>query len=47
VWMPTLLMTWAVSEVIRYPYYLAAVTKKPPQLLEWLRYSAFIILYPM
>lgn len=47
VWFPVLMFAWSASEVIRYPYYLAATIHKYPAALEWLRYSAFILLYPM
>lgn len=35
-------VAWPMAEVIRYAYYLNGKHK----LLQWLRYSAFIILYP-
>ena len=46
-WFAALVVVWALSDVVRYPYYLLTtinVTNKP---MEWLRYSAFIVLYPM
>uniref|UniRef100_A0A1A9VZR8 Very-long-chain (3R)-3-hydroxyacyl-CoA dehydratase n=1 Tax=Glossina brevipalpis TaxID=37001 RepID=A0A1A9VZR8_9MUSC len=42
-----LFIIWSLVEVIRYPYYLTAVVKKPLALLTWLRYTIWIPLYPM
>lgn len=42
-----LFMVWSLVEVIRYPYYLLSVLKKEIRLLTWLRYSIWIILYPL
>ena len=44
-----LLLVWALSEVIRYPWYacLSLRSNGPPQWLTWLRYTAFIPLYPV
>ncbi|EGG19943.1 hypothetical protein DFA_07051 [Cavenderia fasciculata] len=39
--------TWGVSELIRYPYYIASTLNECPKFLEWLRYNAFIVLYPL
>ncbi|KAK5583026.1 hypothetical protein RB653_004616 [Dictyostelium firmibasis] len=36
---------WGVSELIRFPYYLYG--NNSPKLLTWLRYNAFIVLYPL
>ena len=40
------LLAWALSEVIRYPWYAAGGQEGPPW-LTWLRYTAFIPLYPV
>ncbi|KAI9152038.1 Very-long-chain (3R)-3-hydroxyacyl-CoA dehydratase [Paramyrothecium foliicola] len=38
---------WGLSEVIRYGYFVVLLTTgDAPSLLKWLRYSAFIVLYP-
>ena len=53
---PAMLMAaaWALSEVVRYPHYLATTVAsmrkggaEVPAWLEWLRYSVFIPLYPI
>lgn len=46
-----LLMAWALSEIIRYGYYLLkqildAQGREIPLVVVWLRYSAFLVLYP-
>ncbi|EGC32165.1 hypothetical protein DICPUDRAFT_89327 [Dictyostelium purpureum] len=39
---------WGLSELIRYPLYLYTINNStPPQFLQFLRYNAFIILYPI
>ncbi|KAL4859657.1 Very-long-chain (3R)-3-hydroxyacyl-CoA dehydratase 2 [Chlorella vulgaris] len=38
---------WALSEVIRYPWYAASLAGICPRWLTWLRYTAFIPLYPL
>ncbi|KAL4424771.1 hypothetical protein ABPG77_000811 [Micractinium sp. CCAP 211/92] len=40
-------LAWALSEVIRYPWYAASVAGACPRWLTWLRYTAFIPLYPI
>ncbi|XP_060523846.1 very-long-chain (3R)-3-hydroxyacyl-CoA dehydratase isoform X2 [Cylas formicarius] len=42
-----LLLVWSSIEVIRYPYYMTQLINKEQYLLTWLRYSAWIILYPL
>lgn len=44
-----LLLVWSLSEVIRYPWYaLSSLSPAgPPDWLTWLRYTAFIPLYPV
>ncbi|KAL2614064.1 hypothetical protein R1flu_025756 [Riccia fluitans] len=39
-------LAWAVSEVIRYPQYALTSVGACPRWLLWLRYTAFIPLYP-
>jgi hypothetical protein len=44
----TLLFCWCCSEVLRYSFYaLKEVGVEVPKPLVWLRYSAFIVLYPL
>mmetsp|Transcript_13390 Transcript_13390/g.17660 ORF Transcript_13390/g.17660 Transcript_13390/m.17660 type:complete len:248 (-) Transcript_13390:416-1159(-) len=40
-------LAWSLAEIIRYPYYASLIVDVCPQLLKWLRYSAFIVLYPL
>lgn len=43
-----MLTAWCLSELIRYSFYACnLVMNKPPSFLTWLRYSAFLILYPV
>uniref|UniRef100_A0A7R9YBW2 very-long-chain (3R)-3-hydroxyacyl-CoA dehydratase n=1 Tax=Pinguiococcus pyrenoidosus TaxID=172671 RepID=A0A7R9YBW2_9STRA len=42
-----LALSWSLAEMCRYPYYIVAMLGKPPAFVKWLRYSGFIILYPM
>jgi hypothetical protein len=43
----TLLLAWSVTETIRYPYYALKESAEAPELLTWLRYTTFIVLYPL
>ena len=49
----TLLVAWSLSEVIRYPFYAWSTLKlygavgEAPFVMAWLRYSGFLVLYPM
>lgn len=38
---------WSMSEVIRYPQYALSMAGACPRWLTWLRYTAFIVLYPI
>ena len=40
-------LVWSLSEVIRYPWYAAGTAGTCPYWLTWLRYTAFIPLYPV
>jgi len=43
----TMVVSWCLVEMIRYPFYLLQQLRiTPPAFLGWLRYSAFYILYP-
>ena len=45
--LPILFVVWGLSEIIRYPWYTLTSLGLCPKFLTWLRYSAFIILYPI
>lgn len=48
--LPTVFVTfaaWSLSEVIRYPQYALNAVGHCPGWLTWLRYSAFVVLYPI
>jgi very-long-chain (3R)-3-hydroxyacyl-CoA dehydratase len=40
-----MVLCWCLSEIIRYPWYAAGASS--PKWLTWLRYSAFVPLYPV
>ncbi|XP_044758014.1 very-long-chain (3R)-3-hydroxyacyl-CoA dehydratase [Coccinella septempunctata] len=42
-----LFLAWSSIEIIRYPYYISQLFEKNNKLLTWLRYNAWIILYPV
>ncbi|EIE27823.1 hypothetical protein COCSUDRAFT_83443 [Coccomyxa subellipsoidea C-169] len=44
---PVLFIAWALADISRYPWYAAAQIGTPPKLLTWLRYTAFVPLYPL
>nr|XP_025884060.1 very-long-chain (3R)-3-hydroxyacyl-CoA dehydratase 2 isoform X2 [Solanum lycopersicum] len=39
--------SWSLSEVIRYSHYALSCIGSPPYLITYLRYTAFILLYPV
>ncbi len=42
-----LISAWSLADSIRFLYYaFPAADKQPPRFVTWLRYSAFIVLYP-
>ncbi|PKA63255.1 Very-long-chain (3R)-3-hydroxyacyl-[acyl-carrier protein] dehydratase PASTICCINO 2B [Apostasia shenzhenica] len=41
------LMAWSISEVIRYSHYTSTILGICPSWLTYLRYTAFIVLYPI
>ncbi|KAK6533499.1 hypothetical protein TWF694_002438 [Orbilia ellipsospora] len=43
----SMIIAWAISEVIRYSYYARNLQGEPPAWLTNLRYNAFFILYPV
>jgi very-long-chain (3R)-3-hydroxyacyl-CoA dehydratase len=42
-----MVLAWALSEVVRYPWYTAQLKGTCPFWLTWLRYTMFIPLYPV
>ncbi|CAH2004229.1 unnamed protein product [Acanthoscelides obtectus] len=45
--MPMALLAWSVAEIIRYSTYAFTLLGGVPYFLKWLRYSTFIVLYPI
>ncbi|XP_076752329.1 3-hydroxyacyl-CoA dehydratase 1 [Xylocopa sonorina] len=45
--LPLAIFAWSVTEIIRYMFYFMNLNKAVPYLLTWLRYTLFIILYPI
>ena len=39
-------LTWAISDIARYPFYALSSIGKKPYFIVWLRYSVFVIQYP-
>lgn len=45
--LPLALIAWSITEIIRYFYYFTNLIGIVPHILVWLRYTTFIILYPI
>jgi len=45
--LPLALFAWSVTEIIRYGFYGFNLLKAVPSVLVWLRYTTFILLYPI
>ncbi|KAK4455911.1 hypothetical protein QBC34DRAFT_388292 [Podospora aff. communis PSN243] len=43
----SMLVAWSTTEIIRYSYFVFKQFNTVPSVLHWLRYSAFLILYPI
>ncbi|KAK9865648.1 hypothetical protein WJX84_005995 [Apatococcus fuscideae] len=43
----SMLVAWGLSEAIRYSFFSVKESRTPPYWLTWLRFSAFLVLYPM
>lgn len=43
----TMFIAWCTAEVIRYAYYVSVLFKRKDEILAWLRYTAFILCYPV
>uniref|UniRef100_A0A0K0EUH8 Very-long-chain (3R)-3-hydroxyacyl-CoA dehydratase n=1 Tax=Strongyloides venezuelensis TaxID=75913 RepID=A0A0K0EUH8_STRVS len=44
---PMLIFAWSITEVIRYSFYALSLIKAVPYALIWMRYTFFIVLYPL
>ncbi|XP_068233960.1 very-long-chain (3R)-3-hydroxyacyl-CoA dehydratase hpo-8-like [Palaemon carinicauda] len=44
---PLLLIAWSVTEVVRYAFYFLNILDRVPYIIAFLRYTMFIVLYPM
>ncbi|XP_076820049.1 very-long-chain (3R)-3-hydroxyacyl-CoA dehydratase 2-like [Clavelina lepadiformis] len=44
---PMLLIAWTITEIIRYLFYTFILLGITPRFILWLRYTLFIILYPL
>lgn len=42
-----MIFVWSLGDVVRYAFYLRAMASKRPGVLLWLRYSLFLVLYPV
>ncbi|XP_066602424.1 very-long-chain (3R)-3-hydroxyacyl-CoA dehydratase hpo-8 [Prorops nasuta] len=45
--LPLTLLAWSITEIIRYLYYFTNLLGFVPQFLTYLRYTTFIVLYPI
>ncbi|KAK2725638.1 hypothetical protein QYM36_000217, partial [Artemia franciscana] len=45
--LPLILIAWTITEIIRYSFYFFALLGDTPYLLKYLRYTLFIVLYPI
>jgi len=45
--LPLALLAWSITEIIRYGYYACNLLNYVPKILVWLRYTTFIVLYPI
>ncbi|KAJ1352583.1 Very-long-chain (3R)-3-hydroxyacyl-CoA dehydratase hpo-8 [Parelaphostrongylus tenuis] len=44
---PMLLVAWSITEVVRYSFYALGLFNAVPYFLTWIRYTFFIVLYPL
>lgn len=42
-----LFLAWSTIEIIRYPYYMSQLYKRDNKILTWLRYTAWMVCYPV
>lgn len=45
--LPITILAWSITEIVRYAYYALNIVKVVPKLLVFVRYSTFLILYPI
>lgn len=45
--LPLALLAWSITEIVRYLYYFMNLVGSIPHVLIWLRYTTFIVLYPI
>jgi very-long-chain (3R)-3-hydroxyacyl-CoA dehydratase len=45
--LPLAFIAWSITEIIRYFYYFSNLIGIVPHVLVWLRYTLFIVLYPL
>ncbi|XP_050673744.1 very-long-chain (3R)-3-hydroxyacyl-CoA dehydratase hpo-8 [Leptidea sinapis] len=45
--LPLCILAWSITEIVRYSYYGLNIMKAVPQPLMFLRYSTFLVLYPI
>lgn len=43
----TMLLAWSLTEVVRYPFYFLALLGIDLYAINWLRYTLFLVLYPL
>lgn len=46
-WYSSMLVAWATTEVVRYSFFVLKQVEAVPAWLNWLRYSGFLVLYPV
>ena len=44
---PLLLVAWTLTEIVRYSFYALQILSSPVYVVTWLRYTLFIVLYPI
>ncbi len=42
-----ILIAWSITEIVRYSYYFANLIERPWSVLTYLRYTLFLVLYPL
>jgi hypothetical protein len=45
--LPSLLFAWGITEVVRYSFYFFKLLGSVPHSVTWMRYTFFIVLYPL
>jgi len=46
IYFTVMVVSWSITEMIRYAYYAISQIGQVPFILHWLRYSTFFVLYP-